>query len=195
MQKSCEICGSTYRTKPSHAHRRRYCSRRCFEQAHSVTMAGSGNPSWRDAKPRCVDCDTPLTHYGHYDGKPDRCNKCQRKYNRGAAHYNWQGGKTAEHAKLRNSLEYKQWRTAVFERDDYTCQECGQRGGDLHVDHIKPFAIHPELRLDVANGRTLCVPCHKKTPTYLSGTRRKSCERFATATSASPEAQGSLVLS
>lgn len=84
----------------------------------------------------------------------------------------WKGGITAEHAKLRNGVEYRLWREDVFRRDDYTCQSCGSRGGKLHADHIKPFAYFPALRFDVSNGRTLCVPCHKKTDTYLGKAQR-----------------------
>ena len=78
----------------------------------------------------------------------------------------WKGGVTPENKKIRMSLVYKQWRTSVFERDDYTCQECKVKGGTLQADHIKPFALFPELRLDINNGRTMCVDCHKKTDTY-----------------------------
>ena len=67
---------------------------------------------------------------------------------------------------IRRGVQYKEWRKAVFERDDYTCQECGAMGVRLNADHIKPFALYPDLRFDVANGRTLCVECHRKTPTY-----------------------------
>lgn len=79
---------------------------------------------------------------------------------------NWQGGITPINTAIRNSPEYVDWRIKVFERDDYTCRECGSRGVTLHADHIKPFAYFPELRLVIENGRTLCVPCHKKTDTY-----------------------------
>jgi len=85
---------------------------------------------------------------------------------------NWQGGITPINLKIRNSKEYAEWRTAVFERDDYTCQDCGQRGGILNADHIKPFAKFPELRMDIDNGRTLCKPCHLKTPTWGGGSKR-----------------------
>lgn len=85
----------------------------------------------------------------------------------GENHWNWKGGKTREQERIRKSIEYKLWRTAVYERDDYTCQECGKRGVALNADHIKPFSQYPELRFDLNNGRTLCVECHKKTDTYL----------------------------
>ena len=58
------------------------------------------------------------------------------------------------------------WRKAVFERDNYTCQECGVRGVEIQADNIKPFKYFPELRWVLSNGRTLCVPCHRKTDTY-----------------------------
>ena len=64
------------------------------------------------------------------------------------------------------SAEQREWRTAIFARDAYTCQECGVKGGRLQADHIKPFSTHPDLRYDLSNGRTLCVPCHQATPTY-----------------------------
>lgn len=81
----------------------------------------------------------------------------------------WKGGLTSESKRFRKSPEYKMWRKSVFERDNYTCQSCKQIGRNLHADHIKPFAYHVELRLDLDNGRTLCVDCHKQTDTYLSG--------------------------
>jgi hypothetical protein len=81
----------------------------------------------------------------------------------------WKGGITSKDKLFRKSKEYKEWRKSVFERDNYTCVECGQVGGKLHADHIKPFAYFKEERLSLPNGRTLCISCHKKTDTYLSG--------------------------
>lgn len=87
-------------------------------------------------------------------------------FKRGINHWNWRGGVTPTNQKLRASFEYREWREAVFNRDNFTCQNCGTRGGTIHADHIKPWAFFPELRFDVNNGRTLCVPCHEITPTY-----------------------------
>lgn len=79
---------------------------------------------------------------------------------------NWQGGKTNESKKIRGRIEYRLWRESVFARDNWTCQECGERGGLLNAHHIKSFANFPELRTSIHNGLTLCNPCHKKTDNY-----------------------------
>jgi len=91
---------------------------------------------------------------------------------RGDKNPNWQGGLGNENREIRRSFEYKLWRIAVFERDDYTCIWCGQ-GGKLNADHIKPFALFPELRFAIDNGRTLCKKCHETTDTYGSKTKSK----------------------
>lgn len=85
----------------------------------------------------------------------------------------WKGGVSTENQKIRTSREYVWWRMAVFAKDNWTCQECGKRGIELHADHIKPFSLFPELRFAIDNGRTLCVPCHKKTDTYAGKINKK----------------------
>lgn len=78
----------------------------------------------------------------------------------GTNHWNWQGGLSTIRNKAFNSKEYKEFRDNVLLRDNYTCQECGHRGGKLHVHHIKPWGPFPSVRYDVSNGVTLCPPCH-----------------------------------
>lgn len=70
-----------------------------------------------------------------------------------------------ERGRFMSSSEYAQWRTAIFERDDYTCQECDKRGGNLNVHHILPYRDYPDpqFSLNPKNGITLCVKCHRET--------------------------------
>ena len=89
------------------------------------------------------------------------------KTRRGKESNLWKHGKYPEHLILRRSAKYKAWRKAVFERDRYACVLGGQKHGNkLQADHIKSFSKFPKLRFDLSNGRTLCVECHKKTPSY-----------------------------
>lgn len=81
----------------------------------------------------------------------------------GELSHRWKGGITPKNKLIRASSEYVSWRNEVFMRDDYTCQHCFKRGGNLEAHHIKPFAYYPELRLNVDNGLTLCNGCHNKT--------------------------------
>ena len=85
---------------------------------------------------------------------------------KGQKNPSWIDGRTPLNKRIRHSVEYRLWKEAVFERDNWTCQFCGTRGGELNADHIKPFAHHPDLRTSISNGRTLCVPCHRKTDTF-----------------------------
>jgi len=91
-------------------------------------------------------------------------------------------GKTPIRKRLYSLLEYKNWRLDIMKRDNFTCVICRHRGQELNVDHYPyPLSVLIEanrikeitdvysdkiLPLWRAEGRTLCVPCHKLTPTY-----------------------------
>lgn len=148
-------------------------------------LSGENSKSWKGGKPKCLDCNIELSNY-----RAKRCyahkstkesfekmvkkrkelnnyigwNKGKKGYFAGEKHYNWQGGITKEHQKIRNSVEIKYWKKKVLDRDNYTCQACGVRGGELNVDHELPFALYPDLRTEILNGRTLCKKCHMKIP-------------------------------
>lgn len=94
------------------------------------------------------------------------CSKdCQKIHCRNISKWdknpNWKGGVGSLNQVERRSNKFKEWRITVFERDKYTCQDCGKLGGTLHAHHILPFATHKELRFEITNGKTLCVKCHK----------------------------------
>jgi 5-methylcytosine-specific restriction endonuclease McrA len=80
----------------------------------------------------------------------------------GRANPNWKNSATSKNQLIRNSIKYKNWRDKVFERDNYTCQMCGKRGGKLQAHHKFPFSKFPMLRFEVRNGITLCEECHNR---------------------------------
>ena len=84
----------------------------------------------------------------------------------GEKHWNWKGGITKWRAKIKSRIEHRLWREAVFARDNWTCQQCGKKGGWMNAHHIKSFADFPELRLAIDNGITLCLKCHKLTNNF-----------------------------
>jgi len=61
----------------------------------------------------------------------------------------------------RHTPIYVTWRNAIFERDNYTCRDCGKRGGEINAHHLKSFKKFPKLRYEIDNGITLCKQCHK----------------------------------
>lgn len=151
----CKACGIEFRSKG----KKSYCSE------HAGKYMG-GKPIF---KPVCIVCGKefvlPTANRRETCSRECKSRALSEKQSGDKSHL-WQGGKTSEAMKIRNSYQYVEWRKSVFLRDDFTCIFCGKRGGKLHADHIKPFSTHPDLRLDVSNGRTLCKPCHLKTDTW-----------------------------
>lgn len=116
---------------------------------------------------------SPKTEFkkGHKTTHTEEVRKILSISKMGCKNPQWRGGITNVRIQIWRSEEYKLWRKAVFERDKYTCVWCGKTGGVLNADHIKPFALFPELRFAIDNGRTLCVHCHRKTDTYGGRTK------------------------
>lgn len=147
-------------------------TKRTEEQKEAIR--GDKAKQWKGGAERfkCIDCEKTLSNCN-----AKRCVDCKGVNQRGENSVHWKGGVTPENHAIRTSKEYKLWRTAVFERDNHTCVWCNARSEKgkpvvLNADHIKPFALYPELRLAIDNGRTLCVPCHKKTDTFGGLTRK-----------------------
>jgi len=61
--------------------------------------------------------------------------------------------------KGRWTVNYHKWRNSVLERDNFECQECGEKEV-LHCHHIISWKENYDLRFNVDNGKTLCRSCH-----------------------------------
>jgi hypothetical protein len=92
----------------------------------------------------------------------------------------WKGGITSLYKQIFRHIKYRQWRSDVFQRDEYTCQKCNVKKLKIFAHHIKAFALiirenmiitleqalSCEELWNINNGETLCGDCHKETETY-----------------------------
>jgi len=100
--------------------------------------------------------------------------KCAAKWRfNGENNPKWSGGKAREWDKLKMSDGYKVWRLDIFKRDKFTCRFCGYRSkkskahgdktSDIQAHHIIPLREKKELAMEITNGITLCLKCHRLT--------------------------------
>lgn len=114
------------------------------------------------------------TTFANFYHKNVRCKQCGIEKISGENAYQWKPEKTEEERlRGRKFKEYRLWRTSVFVRDDYMCQKCGVRGGTLNAHHLDDWENHPEKRLELDNGVTLCKQCHYNFH-FLYGFRTKT---------------------
>jgi 5-methylcytosine-specific restriction endonuclease McrA len=143
-KKACAFCDKPLVLKVRRdIARKRYCSHSCRQ------------------KKRYLLGEIDMEHMRSFNNTPEINAK---KVHRGTSHPRYKHDRST--IKHRPRYELTAWRKAVFERDNFTCRGCGQRGGRLQAHHIKSYAAYPELRWLVDNGETLCEKCHKKTPNY-----------------------------
>lgn len=59
-----------------------------------------------------------------------------------------------------DSKEWRSLRYQVLKEQGRICALCKSRDGRMHVDHIKPRSLHPELALVFDNLQVLCEACN-----------------------------------
>ena len=153
--------------------KQRFCSLGCalifrnksVEQKEAVSKKLKGRPSPQKGKKLSLETRERMSN--SFKGRK--------------SHF-WRGGVTPLQNLIRRHYKSTIWKKEILNRDNYTCQICREKGGILQIDHYpKSFseifhrnkitsiieAIKCEEFWNINNGRTLCVDCHKETPTYL----------------------------
>jgi len=124
----------------------------------NISKAGKGRIVWNK--------DIPCS---------EKTKKKISEINRGENCNNWKGGITPVSLLIRSNYKYRQWRSDVFTRDNFTCQKCGKVGEKLNIHHIKSFssilqkyeittleeALKCKELWNINNGITYCEECHK----------------------------------
>lgn len=100
--------------------------------------------------------------FSHTEEEKRRISRNIKGKNKGEKNGNWKGGISTENNLLRNSTKYDKWRRKVYQRDNYICQVCYIRSGELEAHHIKMWSKYTELRFVVSNGLTVHKgKCHQ----------------------------------
>ena len=134
IPKICLICQTQYFVWPCRSERTKCCSKACLAK------------TW-------IRTDETRHKIGD-------ATRGKREATTGSKNYNWNGGGWAF------------WKRVARERDMDICQcietcsfhigRCGfSDSAIMHVDHIKPKKLFPELTLKLDNLITLCPNCHQ----------------------------------
>lgn len=178
VKKICKVCGKQFEVHKCRENTAHYCSNQCYHKrnpalGYHCNMCGKLFYDWdrnrRFCSHKCYSKFKKITGLGNnknigkwvkINGKPQKA----FKWDKGDKHPNWRGGITHQNDIIRKSKKYKEWVKRVFKRDNFTCVNCGTKGGILNADHILPFAYFKDKRFDIDNGRTLCKECHSILP-------------------------------
>ena len=151
----CSYCGKDIFRIPSHVKgNSNFCNNDCRNKYHREV----------------IKCDYCGKEFSIKHSKLKRSNKhfcsveCQKQFQSILEHNpNYNPNLTdAEREKGRHIEGYNDFIKGVYERDNYTCQICGDdKGRNLNAHHLNGYNWYKEGRTDVNNGITLCDKCHK----------------------------------
>jgi hypothetical protein len=132
-----------------------------------LSKAGNAEGKKKDLLWKCIcDCGNVkiARSYKLTCGEVRSCGCICRS--KGKDHFNWKSTiLEADRLNKRGTVKnpkYEAWRSKVFERDDYTCQISGVKGGNIVAHHIYAWNSYPELRFEEINGVTLDAKIHKE---------------------------------
>lgn len=184
---TCERCGKKFFAVPSKLSegRSRYCSRECAHPTHTAICKKCGKEFRYSPSKEPQFCSQKCANTSEQKSERSRVNvkaawenpekraniiagierrsaseewRSAAHFQKGENHPRYKGNRQARNGASR--YEYKKWHRDVLKQCDYTCRNCGKRGGRLEAHHVKPWASNPELRFNVSNGIALCEDCH-----------------------------------
>ena len=168
---TCNWCGKQYKEKHYRvSNNNHFCSRECLGKYRSKFLKGENSPLNKKIIKKCSYCKKEITVRQSRDFEHNFCSQeCHGKWRKenllGENNYNWNPNLTDREREQRRNIEgYDDFIKDVYERDNYTCQVCGQEGNghNLNAHHLNGYNWYKEGRTDINNGITLCETCHKE---------------------------------
>ena len=154
----CEYCGKDIVKPPSWVKEHNFCSQECL--ANSRKTGGTV---------KCYTCGKEFYKIKSQIERSEKhfCSeecKCKHQNSLVGKLNPWYNPNLTDEERISNRdyIEYTKWRDEVYKRDNYTCQRCGKRQGDINAHHLNGYDTFKEQRVDVNNGVTLCNVCHKE---------------------------------
>lgn len=128
------------------------------ETRNKISLACRGQKLSKETKNKMSE--SRMGKKNHFYGKK-HSEDFKRKVS-GENHWKWNPDLTdKDRYDKRKYLRYVEWRKAIYERDNYTCKACNERGGVvLNAHHLESYKDNMKLRTKLYNGITLCLKCH-----------------------------------
>lgn len=156
---SCDNCGNTIQVKPNRTkvYHNHFCDNDCKYEWLSEYLTGESNPKYNMEEYVCENCGEKFNSIpAHRPEENKFCGRdCQAEWQRtitGEDHPHYRGGHSGGFTQSE--------RDEIFQRDNYTCQECGNDESPIHAHHIIPVHENDDKAHNVENGKALCVECH-----------------------------------
>ena len=165
----CVQCGQEFSLYPSDIRRgRRFCSDKCAGQWSSESRHGEKHHLYKaDTVAICPTCGSQFSRKPGLMARPPiaycshACATKAQDYSSrtGENNSNWKGGISVLWQNFYLDEKWAEVRQAVYARDNWQCQNCGEKSRKLHAHHIIALVDNGAM-YDLENIITLCDVCH-----------------------------------
>lgn len=169
---TCSICGERFTRMKSaiKGKENHYCSYGCADIGWGINHGGEKHHNFTSVELKCAQCGKGVLRkrcramQGGNFFCSQRCQGDWMSENLTGENNPRYNPKLTEEERLqeRNLEGYAEWRLAVYKRDDFTCQICGDKKERLNAHHLDAYMWDVENRTNVENGVTLCKVCHSE---------------------------------